>query len=274
MALSPSDLARYRSLGYLTDLPGLTAGECAELGARIAAFGRRHGVQEQLVLRNKAHLKLPALAPVVADPRIVDAVEAVLGPDVLCWGSSLFIKEPGRPEQVAWHQDSYYWDIEGDAVCTAWVALIPSTSLNGAMRVIPGSHLLPPRRHAASPSGSANMLFSYEEISGEVDEAQAVELTLSAGRFSLHHMAIVHGSAANHSAGRRMGYSITYLNPAKVRHHARRTHGLLVRGREWGMFSPDPVPDGEMDPAVLAFVDEQFGRLAPRSGTAGRTSSR
>jgi ectoine hydroxylase-related dioxygenase (phytanoyl-CoA dioxygenase family) len=221
------------------------------------------------VLRNKAHLKMPSLEPVIRHPAVLDAVESIIGPDILCWGSSFFIKEPGGAEHVAWHQDSYYWDIDGFDVCVAWIAVIPSTVENGAMRVVPGTHTAPAKPHGASPAGSTNMLFSYEEIAVEVDEAETVPLLLDVGQFSLHHMAIVHGSPPNRSADRRMGYSITYLNP-RVRHHGRRTTGLLVRGEEWGRFTPDPVATAEMQPDVLAFIESQFGSAVPVSALKER----
>lgn len=272
MALSPADVAHYRRHGYLAPLPGLSAEECGRLREEIEAFGRRHGVKEQLVLRNKAHLKMPALAAVVHDPRIIDAVEAILGPDILCWGSSLFIKEPGGQERVGWHQDVYYYDIENFDVCTAWVALIASTRENGALRVIPGTHTAPAEPHGPSPANSTNMLFTHEEILVQVDEDSAVELPLETGQFSLHHVALVHGSAPNRSADRRMGFAITYLS-SSVRHHGRRTTGLLVRGKKWGRYMPDPVPTREMDPDVLAFVDRQFGGSIPVEELTTRQNS-
>jgi len=263
MTLSPADIDHYARYGYLSALPGLAAEECRRLRAEIEAFGRRHGIKEQLILRNKAHLKMPALGPVVCDPRIVDAVAAILGPDILCWGSSLFIKEPGGAEQVGWHQDVYYYDIDVPAACTVWLALTPSTPENGVLRVIPSSHKTPAKPHGPSPPNSANMLFTFEEISIPVTEEAAVELPLEAGQFSVHHVSLVHGSAPNRSAGRRIGYSITYLN-TKVRHHGRRATGLLVRGENWGQYRLDPVPAGEMDPKVLAIMDPQFGGRFPR----------
>ena len=269
-SLSPADAERFQDEGYLCPIPGLDPAECRELRAEIEAFGRRHGVKEQLTLRNKAHLKMPLLEKVVRDPRILDAVEGILGPDILCWGSSLFIKEAGGKESVGWHQDSYYWDIPDFHVCVAWVALIPSTEENGAMRVVPGTHKAPALPHGASPEGSTNMLFSYEEIAVEVNPEETVPCLLKAGQFSLHHMAIVHGSPPNRSNDRRMGYSITYLAP-HVKHHGRRTTAMLVRGQDrYGHFAPDPVATREMDPEVLAFIDRQFGSSIPVSALPKR----
>lgn len=262
-ALPPEQIARYQREGYLSPLPGLSASDAASVRERIEAFGQRHGVSEAHVLRNKAHLKMPSLIPVVRDPRIVSVAAAILGPDVLCWGSSVFIKEPGASELVAWHQDSYYWDMQPDDVCTIWLALIDSTVENGAMRVIPGSHREPALPHAASPEGSGNMLFTYEEIATPVDETRAVACLLRAGEMSVHHMATVHGSEPNRSAGRRMGYSITYVAP-HVRHSGKRNSALLVSGFDrFGHFAADPLPTEEMQADVLVLVDGPFGGGVP-----------
>ena len=269
-SLSKAQVEQYRREGFLAPLPGLTPQEAGEIRGQVEAFGRRHGVKEALILRNKAHLKMPSLMPIIKDPRILDVVESVLGPDLLCWGSSLFIKEPSGPEFVAWHQDSYYWDMEPADVCVVWVALIESTEQNGAMRVIPGTHLTPFKPHKASNEGSGNMLFTYEEADVEVDERDATYCLLKPGEMSLHHMGILHGSPPNRSNDRRMGYSITYV-AAHVKHHGKRDSGLLVRGEDrYGYYRDDPVSAQEMDPEVCAFIDAPYGGNLPAQLRAER----
>lgn len=271
-SLSPAEVARFQEEGFLAPLDALAPAEVAGLRQDIEAFGRRHGVKEALILRNKAHLKMPGLLPVVQDARILDAVEGILGPDILCWGSSFFIKEPGGSEFVAWHQDSYYWDMAPADVCVVWVALAPSTIENGAMRVVPGSHKAPAQPHHASEGGSGNMLFTYEEIAVEVDEAQSVPCLLAPGQMSIHHMAIIHGSGRNNAHDRRIGYSITYLAP-HVRHSGKRGSAILVRGADrFGHFRPDPVATREMDPEICAFIDAPYGGNLPAALRAERPS--
>jgi hypothetical protein len=263
VSLSEAQVERYRQEGFLAPLPGLSGAEATALRHAVEDFGRRHQLYEALVLRNKAHLKMPSLLPVIRDARILDAVEGILGPDILCWGSSLFIKEPGAPDYVAWHQDSYYWDMTPEDVCVVWIALIESTRENGAMRVIPGSHRWKSTPHKPSPEGSGNMLFTYEEIAVDIDENQAVDCLLRPGEMSIHHMSAVHGSPPNRSADRRMGYSITYVAP-HVRHGGKRNSAMLVRGEDrYGYFAADPLPEREMQPEICAFVDAPFGGGIP-----------
>ena len=270
--LSEEQIAAYRKDGFLTPLPALDPDDASNLCGDIEDFGRRHQVKEALILRNKAHLRMPSLIPVIKSPAVLNAVEGILGPDILCWGSSFFIKEPGGSEFVAWHQDSYYWDMEPDDVCVVWIALAPSTVDNGAMRVVPGSHAAPTKQHKASDKNSANMLFTHEEIAIDVKEEDTVACVLKPGEMSIHHMGIIHGSGRNNTDERRIGYSITYLAP-HVRHGGKRNSAMLVRGEDkFGHFQPDPVSDNEMDPEVCAFIEAPYGGALPASARADRPS--
>jgi len=249
--LTASQIEAYRRDGFVHPLPCLGSAETAALRARLEAYERESGEKATLVIRNKGHLKLRCLYDLVHDARILDAVESVIGPDILCWSSSLFVKEPGDPAFVAWHQDSFYWGLEPDDVVSAWIAFAPSTLENGAMQVIPGTHLAPQFPHAPSVPGSANMLFTHEEIAVAVDDAQGVSLLLAEGEMSLHHVKIVHGSPPNQSIARRYGFAIRYVAP-HVRQRGDMPFATLVRGRDdHGHFRQDPVPRGDFDPAIL-----------------------
>ena len=258
-ALNTAQIAKYRKDGYVFPVPALAASEAAEVRAEIEEFERRSGLAAGHVIRNKGHLKLIRLYELIFHRQVLDAVESVLGPEILCWGSSLFVKEGNDPGFVAWHQDSYYWGLEPDDVVSAWIALYPSTVENGAMRVIPGSQTMPPLSHRKSTAESANMLFTHEELADDVDEAKAVDITLAQGDMSLHHIKILHGSPPNRSAGRRMGYAIRYVAPY-VKQRGDMNSATLVRGEDrYGYFAKDPVPARDMDPEIVAFVDRRYG---------------
>jgi non-haem Fe2+, alpha-ketoglutarate-dependent halogenase len=250
--LSQAQVDAYRRDGFVHPVPCLTTAETRSYRAVLEDYERESGEQATLIIRNKGHLKLRALYDLVHDARVLDAVESVIGPNIMCWSSSLFVKEPRDPAFVAWHQDSYYWGLEPDDVVSAWIAFAPSTLENGAMQVIPGTHTAPQFPHAKSAPGSGNMLFTHEEIAVEVEEAQGVSLLLAEGEMSLHHVKIVHGSPPNRSPSRRYGYAIRYVAP-HVRQRGDMPYATLVRGRDdFGYFKPDPVPSCDFDPAVLA----------------------
>ncbi len=257
--LSTAQIEHYRRHGYVSPLPALRPAKAEALRLRLEAFEAETG-QKAGSLRKKGHLKLMAIYNLVSHPAILDAVESVIGPNILCWATSLFVKDPYDPGFVAWHQDSHYWELEPDDVVSAWIALAPSTLENGAMRVIPSTHLTSPFDHRASAADSANMLSGREEIAVDIDESQAVDLVLRQGEMSLHHVKIVHGSPPNRSAARRYGLAIRYVAP-HVRNEDKWTSALLVRGRnEPSNFMPDPVPTRDMDPDIVAFVDRTWKR--------------
>lgn len=250
--LSADAVAAYRRDGYVHPVPCLSTAEAKRYRDGIEAYERESGEQATLIIRNKGHLKLRFLYDLVHDPRILDAIESVIGPNIMVWSSSLFVKEPRDPAFVAWHQDSYYWGLEPDDVVSAWVAFAPSTLENGAMQVIPGTHKAPQFPHKKSPEGSGNMLFTHEEIAVDVDDGKGVSLLLGEGEMSLHHVKIVHGSPPNTSPARRYGYAIRYVAP-HVRQRGDMPYATLVRGRDdHGFFKHDPVPTRDFDPAVLA----------------------
>ena len=271
-ALSAAQITHYRSRGYVFPVPALTSVEAAEVRTGIEDFERRSGLVAGHVIRNKGHLKLTRLYDLIFHPQVLDAVESVLGPDILCWGSSLFVKEGNDPGFVAWHQDSYYWGLEPDDVVSAWIALYPSTLENGAMRVIPGSQTMPSLSHRKSAAESANMLFTHEEIAEDVDESKAVDITLAQGDLSLHHIKILHGSPPNRSGGRRMGYAIRYVAPY-VKQRGDMNSATLVRGEDrYGYFAKDPVPARDMDPEIVAFVDRRYGGTPLGTATTAMTN--
>jgi non-haem Fe2+, alpha-ketoglutarate-dependent halogenase len=249
--LTEAAVRQYRDQGYFAPIPALPRAEADRLRGRLEAFEAGAGPLAGK-LRHKSHLLFTWLNDLIRHPRILDAVEDVIGPDILCWGSSFFIKEPHNPGFVSWHQDSTYWGLDPADVVTAWVAFSDSNAANGAMRVIPGSHLMDqvPHRDTFRPE---NLLSRGQEVTVDVDERQAVMLELAAGEMSLHHVRLIHGSDPNPSGMRRIGFAIRYI-PTHVRQVAgSHDSATLVRGTDrYGHFEPEQRPDGDMSEAAQA----------------------
>jgi ectoine hydroxylase-related dioxygenase (phytanoyl-CoA dioxygenase family) len=188
----------------------------------------------------------------VRNPVMLDAVEDLIGPDILCWASGFFIKEAHDPGYVSWHQDSTYWGLSETRVATAWVALAPSTPENGCMRVIPGSHAGAQLAHTDTHA-EHNLLTRGQVVDHEVDESGAVEVALEPGEISLHHVRLVHGSEANRSGARRIGYAIRYIPPHLHQLNGPHDSAMLVRGEDrYGHFEHEPSPAADMDPQAVA----------------------
>jgi len=151
------------------------------------------------------------VAELVRHAAIVDAVESLVGPDILLWDSSFIVKESGDGKRVSWHQDLTYWGLEPtEGVVSIWLALAPATVESGAMKMIPGSHRGPIRRHRDTFAAD-NILTRGQEIAEEIDASRAVDVVLSPGEMSLHHGRVFHGSQPNRSADRRIGFNAQYI---------------------------------------------------------------
>jgi len=267
--LSPAAIEQYRRDGYYFPIPVLSAGEARQYRERLELIERDLGGPLRGVYRIKPHLLLTWLAELVRHPAILAAVEDVIGPDILCWNTSFFTKEARSPGFVSWHQDATYWGLSEPDVVTAWVAFTESTPANGNMRVIPGSHQTQvPHVDTFHPD---NLLSRGQEVSVEVDESQAADIVLQPGEMSLHHVLMVHGSGANPSADRRIGFAIRYI-PTRLRQTGGpRDSATLVRGADdFGHFELEPQPETDLDPAMLrlhAEISDRQARILYR-GTA------
>jgi ectoine hydroxylase-related dioxygenase (phytanoyl-CoA dioxygenase family) len=217
--------------------------------------------------RNKPHLVFGWANRLVRHPKILDAVEDLLGPDLLVWGSGFFIKEPHDPAYISWHQDSTYWGLSHPDIVTAWVALSVSDAANGAMQVLPGSHLRDQLPHRDTFAQN-NLLTRGQEVAVEVNPADAVMMPLQPGEMSLHHVRIVHGSEPNRADYRRIGFAIRYV-PTYVRQTAGpKDYAMLVRGADRFRhfdYEPEPRQDlGEAEVATHARITEEANRILYR----------
>lgn len=250
--LTPEAGAFYQEHGFYAPIPVLSPSETAKARQALETHERAHGKLAG-PMRHKSHLLFTWLDEVIRHPAILDAVEDVLGPNLLVWGSSFFIKDARDPGFVSWHQDSTYWGLDPADIVTAWVALSESTAENGAMRVMPDTHKMDQVPHRDT-FAEGNLLSRGQEIAVEVDENKAVMLELQAGEMSLHHVRLIHGSDPNPSGKRRIGFAIRYL-PTHVRQVVgSHDSATLVRGvDEFHNFAPERRPDADFSPAARAF---------------------
>ncbi|HVF64582.1 MAG TPA: phytanoyl-CoA dioxygenase family protein [Casimicrobiaceae bacterium] len=227
--------------------------ESDALAMRHKLEAHEHGAGGPLAgdLRHKTHLLFSWLADAVRNGNIVDAIEDLFGPNLLCWTTNFFIKEARNPAFVSWHQDSTYWGLNRPDVVTAWLALTPSNRANGAMTFVPGTHTSDQLPHRDT-FATNNLLTRGQEVAVEVDESQAVTIELQPGEISLHHVRLVHGSPPNPSDDRRIGFAIRYI-PTSVAQIAGNDSATLVRGVDnFNHFELEPRPDADMQPEFVA----------------------
>jgi ectoine hydroxylase-related dioxygenase (phytanoyl-CoA dioxygenase family) len=148
-------------------------------------------------------------------PEILDCVEALIGPDIVLWGSQVFCKPAHTGRRIPWHQDGKYWPMRPLATVSAWIAIDDATPENGNMRFIPGSHRagrVVPHRF----NGDPGLVLPEEVVPGGFDESAALDDSLDAGEFSLHDVFLIHGSEANRSDHRRAGFVARYMPASSV----------------------------------------------------------
>ena len=259
MHLTAQQVRNYQRDGYVFPVRVLTDHEAADYRRCLQIHEAQAGQPLQGNFRHKTHLLFTWADALVHDARILDAVESVIGPDILCWTTNFFIKEASNPGFVSWHQDSTYWGLEPDDVVTAWVAFTDATPENGYMQFIPGSHKVDQLPHVDTFHRD-NLLSRGQEIAVEVDQSNAIGIPLSAGEMSLHHIKLVHGSEPNRSGDRRIGLAIRYI-PTTVRQTKVRDAAMLVRGTDkYHHFDYEPRPKADLDAAALAAHAESVGR--------------
>jgi non-haem Fe2+, alpha-ketoglutarate-dependent halogenase len=261
--LSAEQVERYRWDGYLFPLPALSAGQLREHNDGLFRFEAWLGqtlTTADKKWRSAGYVFLPWVDRLARHPGILDAVESVIGPDILVYTSTFFIKEAQSPTFAAWHQDATYFGLDPREHVTAWVALTEASAEAGCMEVISSQGKPRQLRHAAlglehSINGGG------QAIVEPFDEYGAVVMALHAGEFSLHHTLARHRSAPNRAAHRRIGLGISYI-PAHVRTlGSARLFARLVRGRDsGGHFDLLPAPQTEFEPTALALHAEVYRR--------------
>lgn len=231
---SETQAASFREQGYLSPIDVLGP----EDTQTILNVVRHEGHRLNALTRVKPHLLFPELWNLVRDPRILDPLESVLGPDIICIGSSTIEKEPHSDDYVAWHQDATFWGMDRTSGATAWLALTPSTRLSGCVQVLPRTHGSQLRHDA--PGDPLNMLGAREEIHDKPDLSGAVSLELQPGQMSLHHPLVLHGSDPNRSDQPRIGLAIRYFSANAYQKGGSVT---LVRGRNLSNMPLESEPE-------------------------------
>ena len=257
--LSQAAVDAYRRDGFYSPVSVMLAADAQGFRAALEAHEAKSGQPLQGNMRHKTHMLFTWADALVHHPKVLDAVEDAIGPDILCWTTTFFIKEANSPGFVSWHQDSTYWGLDPDEVITAWVAFTEVDEANGYMQVIPGSHKIDQLPHVDT-FHKDNLLSRGQEIAVEVDVNKAVGLAMHAGEMSLHHIKLVHGSAANRTGDRRIGLAIRYI-PTYVRQTKVRDSAMLVRGVDkYRHFDYEPRPVADLDAAALAAHADSVSR--------------
>ncbi|MBA3684274.1 MAG: phytanoyl-CoA dioxygenase family protein [Planctomycetes bacterium] len=242
--LRAADVARFNRDGYVL---GLDVYSPEEAAANRQAFDRLltsfQAAGHDSYAINGYHTSCADIWDIAMEPRILDHVEDLLGPDFVIWGTHYFCKMPNDGKAVSWHQDAPYWPLTPSRTVTAWLAIDDADVGNAAMRVIPGSHLHGALPYRQSRPEENNVL--WRTIDGMDNGAAAVSMNLRAGQISLHSDLLVHGSLPNTSDRRRCGLTIRYAGAEVRSYDGWNQASMLCRGRDRdGHWANLPRPPG------------------------------
>jgi non-haem Fe2+, alpha-ketoglutarate-dependent halogenase len=180
----------------------------------------------------KIHLLWSWADRLVRHPRLLRLAVDLLGPDVLVWSTSIFVKEPGGTTDLAWHQDAVSYDLDGclDRAVRVWLALTPTTVENGTLRFALGSHLGGALRHKRALDDAG--LARGDAADVHIDPADRRDVLLAPGQCSVHNLLVVHGSGVNHTDAPRISFAIDYLATSVRPHGGNEDCALLVAGQD------------------------------------------
>ena len=238
MTLSQAQVEGFARDGFVSGIPALDADEVRAFRDATEAFERAHPAEAPWAFDIKANLLFDWVYANGRHPRILDAVEGLLGPDLLLTNSIFRIKEPGASTNYGWHQDSARIAVNPCPVIV-YVAFSEATAENGCLKVIPGTHhAVVPFDLVSNPSQPNRRVARVRDPAVE----RAVDLILAPGEIAIFSANAVHGSPPNRGRARRFAVLHDYT-PVAAKQTLGKGSGQLVLGEDrFGHFAPEPVP--------------------------------
>ena len=205
-SLTSEQLKQYEEEGYVAPIDVLSKEEANEVKEEIELIEKKWPNELEGLGRNYIHLISPVFDKVCNNTKILDAVESLIGKNILICGTTLFVKNPNEKGFVSFHQDAKYIGLEPYNWVTAWVAITDANEENGCMRMWSGSHKNDLQYH--NQKFDENNLLTRGQTVENVPMNETKPVILKAGQISLHHPKVVHGSGLNKSNDRRIGFVI------------------------------------------------------------------
>ncbi len=227
--LSSNQLKQYEDQGYISPIEVLSSSEASDARKEIELIEIKMPNEIDNAGRYNVHLISPKLDSIVHNSKILDAVESIIGKNILVCSTTLFIKNPNEQGFVSYHQDAKYIGLEPHNWVTAWVALTDSNENNGCMKMWPKSHLNIKDHNEKFNEG--NLLTRGQTVEN-VPEEEVKSIELKAGQMSLHHPRVVHGSGINRSNDRRIGFVIQSYIGTNVKQILGKNSVQIARGED------------------------------------------
>ncbi|MGE0153535.1 MAG: phytanoyl-CoA dioxygenase family protein [Reyranellaceae bacterium] len=269
--VSDTDIAKYERDGFHFPVRVFPSEKAAYYQQCVAEMRANLGGTISKAHAQKSNLLFKWVDELVHEPLLLDAVEDLIGPNLLLWSTEFFFKDPGDKRFVSWHQDDTYWHLEPAIEVTAWIAVSDVPEQAGPVRFIKGSHTA--SRYKIVNQPDANNMLQSGQIAQGVNEEDAVSAVLKAGEASFHHTRTLHASRPNTSSFARIGVAARFI-PTHVRQLNARESAMLMRGTDqYGYFDLEPRPAADMDAAAVEAhrdaVARHMGNLQGQNYQAG-----
>ena len=267
-------IRQYEADGWVSPVDLLTSEQADECRNQLEAWELLRGGSLPPHERSGGHILFPWIDELMRAERILDAVEDLIGPNILCWNSVFWIKEAQSSSYVGWHQDLQYWGLSNSEVVSIWIALSNASEDAGCMNVIPGSHK-ETIEHAETYAKN-NLLSRGQELEIDISQRKTVPMALKAGQVSFHNVRTAHGSGPNKTNDRRIGLSLHYMPPHTEQTLSEWDCASLVRGTDqYRHFEHCPRPSADLEPNAVDFhkraSDAMREIIYKGSGTDRRT---
>jgi len=273
--LTAQQIEQYHRDGFVSPVRVMPESEAIALREKLEAFERAQGQPIHGTQKTKCSLLFPFMYYLFTSDAVLDAVEDLIGPDILQYQCGVWTKEPETGSYVSWHQDATYYGMDPLELVSGWVALSPATAETGCMQVVPGSHKVGQLPVDYSEVSEDNLLASGQRTRHEIDESKIVLMDLQPGEMSLHHVALVHSSRPNHGQDRRIGVSGGYVPPHVRQTTDLRASAMLVRGKDgFGNYPLNEYPPAAMeDPGTIECHDRAVQLYRDKSIECGNRTA-
>ena len=263
--LTPQQYKQYEDKGFVAPLDVLTKDEAEEVKTEIEFIEKKWPNELEGLGRNYIHLISPVFDKVVHNSKILDAVESIIGKNILACGTTLFMKNPDEKEFVSFHQDAKYIGLEPHNWVTAWVAVTDSNEENGCMRMWSGTHKLDLKKHIEKFDYNEGNLLTRGQTVENVSMKETEAVILKAGQMSLHHPRVVHGSGVNKSKERRIGFVIQSYIGSNVKQVLGKMYVQKARGEDsfnhHDHVERPRVTMGQKDNNVRKIANEELSKI-------------
>lgn len=275
--LTGEQVAKYRNDGFVYPVDVMNGAEARHYLEALEAAEALQGKQLVKGSNFKPHLLFKWADELAYHPRILDAVEDLIGPNIRILSSTVFPKNPGDGAFVDWHQDGTYFALEpDDQQVAAWLGLSDAPVESGCMEMALGSHRLGQLSHA-EVSSEKHMLSLGQTVNAPFQKDKTEFMPVKAGQISLHHTHTIHRSGPNTTSFRRVGVTLTYV-PAHVAVRAKvKPSAALVRGSDrWNYFQDEPRPQvdyGEKERTFHQYANALFRAVYDQERPRYRTAT-